>query len=142
MESKELRLGNLVMQNDSYGYVYSIESAEPRQDKRFSDKDIISIFDNGLTYVPIDECKHIELTEDIILRLGFKKHKIKTSIIEITIDYYQKENFIVYLLNDFFEVELINRSGNQFNLYKTFKKEVHVLQNIYFALTSTELTLI
>lgn len=32
MEVNELRIGNLVSQNNFFGYVYSIESAEPRKE--------------------------------------------------------------------------------------------------------------
>lgn len=63
MEVNELRIGNLVSQNNFFGYVYSIESAEPRKEKRFSDKVIVTLFDNGLTAVTIDEVEPIPLTE-------------------------------------------------------------------------------
>lgn len=67
LKAQDLRIGNLVTQNGFYGYVYSIESAMPRSEKRFSDKEIITLFDNGITTVPIDEITPIPITEDILL---------------------------------------------------------------------------
>jgi len=83
----------------------------------------------------------IPLTEEWLFKFGFKKIKIKTTIKGFYIISYKLNDFVVYLLSDFFEVELIRQNKEQFNLFKTFKKEVHFLQNLYFALINEELKL-
>ena len=64
MEKNELRIGNLISQNGFNGYVYAIQSEEPRSDKRFDGKVLVTLFDNGLTTVSIDEIEPILLTEE------------------------------------------------------------------------------
>lgn len=83
----------------------------------------------------------ITLNDEFILKLGFEKKSYFTTGIKVEVIYYQLNNFVIFILHNSFEVELINKSGDQFNLYKNFKKEVHILQNIYFLLRNKELTL-
>jgi len=130
LKANELRIGNLVSQNGFYGYVYSIESAEPRNDIRFSDKDIITLFDNGITYVPIDEIEPIPLTEEWLIKFGFEldieddgyfKGKYKVSVSD--------EGCIFFIYDNYYPIEICEF------------KYIHQLQNLYFALTNTELTI-
>jgi hypothetical protein len=89
--------------------------------------------------IPDNLIKPLELTEKWAIKLGFKKIVFETSINTLEIVYYKKENFVIYILDDSFEVELIKKDGSQFNLFTNFKKEVHKLQNVYFELTGKEL---
>jgi hypothetical protein len=130
LQTTELRIGNLVMQNGFYGYVYSIGSPEPRKEKRFSDKAIITLFDNGLTTVPIDEIEPIPLTEEILLKLGFKQNE------------QFKTNFKFYLKDNEIEINIYNGNNNSWlnDRYVINLKYVHQLQNLFFSLCGEELT--
>jgi hypothetical protein len=128
MKANSLRIGNLVSQNGFYGYVYSIESAEPRNDIRFSDKDIITLFDNGMTYVPIDEIEPIPLTEEWLIKFGF--NKVCSMYIRIS---------------DINEMEFFDNIITFKDWFCKLEKKiqyVHQLQNLYFALTGEELKLL
>jgi hypothetical protein len=128
IQENEIRVGNYFNRifsiNDKLGYIKWDSSDWYREGE---------CIDSFEYYEPIP------LTEDILLKCGFKLVKLKTSIKDFYVVYYKKDNFVVYIMSDFFEVELINNSGEQFNLFKTFKKELHTLQNLYFALTGEEL---
>ena len=126
MKPNELRIGNLVIQNEFHGYVYSIESPLPRKEKRFSDKAIITLFDNGLTTVPIDEIEPIPLTEEWLLKFGFDKYEFDHKENQ----YRHKERLIVLRDDKFVDY------GSSVVL-----EHIHQLQNLYFALTGSELTL-
>lgn len=111
MKANELRIWNLVSQNSSYGYVYSIESPLPRKEKRFSDKVVITLFDNGIISIPIDEITPIQLTEEWLLKFG-------------KIEWVNKD------IDGFFY---------WFNGEKKYLKFVHSLQNTYFCIEQKEL---
>ena len=110
MEARELRFGNLV---DYYGNIVTISS--------INDNDVG--FSN---YVPIDyplltEIEPIPLTEEWLVRFGFEK--ISSSWLRIG----------YFLINKYFDVEWF---GDQIHISL---KNVHQLQNLYFALTGKEL---
>ena len=130
MRATDLRIGNYVR--------YLNKLAKVRQIR--SNKILLkSIGIPQIVYV--DYIEPIELTEEILLKCGFEKTTIPTAIKDIFIVYYKKDSFVVYLMNDFFEIELITKDGEQFNLFRTFKKELHILQNIYQLLENQELTI-
>lgn len=81
----------------------------------------------------------IPLSEELLFKSGFELVKVPTEIKDFHIEYYKKGIFVVYLLKDHFEVELINKVGEQFNLFKIFKKQLHKLQNIYYEIEGEEL---
>jgi hypothetical protein len=142
MRAEELRIGNLVMYNGMIMKISEIQSPKPLKDKMYSDKYIIELFDGaGLISCVFEEIQAITLAEEWLIKLGFEKKSWFSKGIVIECIYYQLNDFVIYLLPKSFEIELINKSGEQFNLYKNFKKEVHILQNIFFALTQTELKL-
>ena len=124
LKVQELRIGNLVSQNGFFGYVYSIESALPREEERFSDKDVITLFDNGLTTVPIEEIIPIRLNERWLMRFGFSE---------------LEKNYRTFFVNNKFKLEMSN--GGNVYYGKFWLPYVHSLQNLYFALTGVELEL-
>jgi hypothetical protein len=73
MTVNELRIGNYVSQNSFMGYVYSIESPLPRKEERFNDKALVTLFDNGLTTITINEIEPIILTDKWFEKWGFHK---------------------------------------------------------------------
>lgn len=130
MEAKELRVGNVLLFQGSKGKLFGINNYGFIQ---YSEE-------NTIFNCSIDEIEPIKLTEEILLKCGFEKTTYITRGIEIEIVCYRLNNIVVYILNDFFEIEIITADG-QFNLYKSFKKHLHQLQNLYFALTNEELNI-
>jgi hypothetical protein len=118
MEARELRIGNWV--KTGYGHKYQVAFIKDESD---------------------EDCLPIPLTEDWLLKFGFEKQIIKTLLKGVNIINYRLNNFIVYILPNSFEVELIREDGEQFNLWLNFDKTIHILQNLYFALKGEELTI-
>lgn len=125
IQANELRVGNYILKSLKSGQGRKIESKTGCQD-------IVRIFENtgSFNYEPIT------LTENWLLRFGFEK-KVN--------NFGQWFNKGVYLL----EYQFISDS---YTLRKSINKDesillndkvkyVHQLQNLYFALTGTELTL-
>jgi hypothetical protein len=135
MKASELRIGNLT----EYFIIDKLDERKEFWEVNALDIDDISDI-NRLGY-KLAGYRPIPLTEEWLLRFGFERIKINTSVKGIWIIYYKLNDFVVYLLSDFFEVELIKKNKEQFNLRKVFKKEVHILQNLYFAIINQELTL-
>lgn len=147
--STELRLGNLVTQNGVTGSIYSIEGAQPMSDKRFSDKDLITLFDGGLLTVPIDEVFAIPLTEEVFLQfdqvvkdgewLSIGHHDARYCFRYRDWTGTSAGNWAVY-------IEYTDSGDPNFNGVKlpiAFDIIwVHQLQNIFFALTGIELQLL
>ena len=131
LKNNELRIGNLVSQNSSYGYVYSIESPLPRKEKRFSDKVVITLFDNGIISIPIDEITPIQLTEEWLLKFRFDKDDFCSLYIRYTLN---NITIIHDTKNNTFLVD-----GIKYKL--VYLKYVHQLQNLYFCLCGKELEL-
>lgn len=115
MEAKEIRIGNLVECFQKVNEIVSIDS----EDK------IVKLKEG--TLVHCDDISPIKLTEEWLLKFGFKKNKTgfySKGRLEFHTKYGWKilENWV----KDWFGVSEI--------IY------VHQLQNLYFALTGTELT--
>lgn len=122
MKASELRIGN---------YVHTIN---PRHNDKVLK--IESIGDNESVNVffreyKLSEIEPIPLTEEILLKFGFKKEK--TTYIN---DYY-------IFINGVWNIKF-KREGYcsfiTFGCFLTDIKYVHELQNLYFALTKEELT--
>lgn len=147
MEAKELRIGNYVnvIYNDLLGEVFNITRTTVRV---FVDNELEDLKPS------LEEIEPIQLTEEWLIRLGFYK-KTKEAYI----------NGFQYLLqvdgnHDDIEIEGVDRDGTWFDGIGTMKegelvvntlckgnyvcnavRHVHQLQNLYYALTNTELTL-
>jgi hypothetical protein len=98
MKLKDLRVGNYLAQ----GWVYSLNCAEPLRDSRFSDRDLVTLFDNGIITLPIEEVNPIQITEDLLIKLGFTK-KTNTDYIlagtDILLDYFDEWSTDFYFGN-------------------------------------------
>lgn len=119
MESRELRIGNYV--EDNNGFVFNV----------------VSIHDDGTVYCDFKEnegdvwefdknntCKGIELTEEIILKCGFDKQGF----------YFLNRNSALMQM----EISL-SRKCFISSLLTIEIKHIHQLQNLYYALTGEEL---
>ena len=116
MEAKELRIGNLVY--DINNKIIEIEEVL-RYKISFS-------FKLGIGFAGYKSIKPIPLTEEWLIKLGFKEVNPKRGIISSFI-----KNGI--------QIDISN-SGNYY--YKNILiLSIHQLQNLYFALTGEELTI-
>lgn len=128
MEANELRLSNIVDYNGVNFKIYSVRSPEPNADDYYNDKSIITIWNNGLADVCIDDLNPIPLTEEWLIKFGFEKTKgyvFKIDKFSLFDHNYDQGNLFLKLNSQ--NVPLINI------------KYVHQLQNLYFALTGKEL---
>lgn len=116
MKANELRIGNLISDVFATGKFYGVVN------KVHKDK----VYYNGFVS-KIEDIEPIPLTEEWLLKFGFSKNHF---------DYiYEKGEFYVEVC----ENDYIFR-WNDFNIDINLKT-VHRLQNLYFALTQSELTI-
>jgi hypothetical protein len=140
VKETELRIGNLVSQNGYPGLVYSIESALPRREERFNDKVVITLYDSGLATVTLDQVSAVTLTEEWLLKFGFKKENNTIYSISDTLSSSEVGKWYFFKNeNDSFTPNI--KRENKFSWIGKDINYVHQLQNIYFALTGEELTL-
>ena len=121
MEANELRISNLVLHE---GEILTIKSIS---------KSVVS-FDGRNYWTLLKDCKPIPLTEDWLTKFGFKH----------TEDYFQKKSIGKNITLEF--AILHKRTilfDNKKKLFVELKfcEYVHQAQNLYFALTGSELTL-
>ena len=123
MEAKELRIGNYIMFSDNNGISYrKISCIKINEFGFYSDIDGVNL---GI-------CKPIPLTEEWLLKFGFEKD----------IEYDNTFNLGIPVLNGFTTITIDVRAEVLLLDCMEIKiKHVHQLQNLYFALTGTHLTL-
>jgi hypothetical protein len=121
MKANEFRIDNLVDYKYGEELFYKIASI---------DEETVSLKDNiSFDYIGYDEIEGIPLTEDWLIKFGFKKN----------------ETFC--FINIESGIELMNIANKYFRgrykgaLITKDIEYVHQLQNLYFALTNKELTL-
>jgi hypothetical protein len=126
MEAKEFRIGNLI----NYRIVDKMDERQEWLEVSEIDYDDLRIF--GIKDKIDNDYQPIPLTEEWLLKFGIKNanfiHEIKPQIVHI------------YSINKWFFA--INEDGNIRMLHPVNEiniKYVHQLQNLYFALTGTEL---
>ncbi len=140
IKAEELRIGNWVKYGKHLNIVCSLQSPKPLKDTRFADKWVVEINPPDIFDVTIDELKPIPLTEEWLERFGFKKGSEKG----LSLNHYYKQ---LELLNWEYKCTP-NMTRDGFIVHHGFMsdwselteiKHVHSLQNLYFALTNTEL---
>jgi hypothetical protein len=118
MKANELRIGNIVLR-------------EPILDNKYTNKPWreIIVSSNDITACVVNEkaFKPIPLTEEWLLRFGFQLMSYGL----------RKDDFYIWNSNHEFEFLLVKGSTEE---YLTIPY-VHILQNLYFALTGEELKL-
>lgn len=129
MKTNELRKGNKIKYHDKIITVAGIV----RNTIYYESKELC--FDSNVgEYKPFQP---IQLTEEWLLKFGFKK--IKDTWITNKSFHYENGKCWIYLIENGFEFELITLSERH-NLCNTYKF-VHQLQNLYFAITGEELAI-
>ena len=154
IDIKELRIGSLISGPEK---VAGILPPSFSSYSRFSDKYLIDVFDGATnSHIPLDEVEPIPLTEEWLLKLGFKYryHKKHGNGADWQPDYpfteykrYVRGDYSVTMENirwkerrgdiciDDWETYIEHEGGS---LYPPIDY-VHQLQNIFFALTGEEL---
>lgn len=125
MDMKELRIGNYIK---SIGIIYKLISVDIKGNLKGIDD--VTTFNLDGYYTPIP------LTEEWLLKFGFERLSYEKNYplyINKNKDGYS-HSFFVSIHSDFSRVSIVNQS------LRTLKY-VHELQNLYFALTQTELTI-
>jgi len=135
MQANELRIGNYF--NDRAGKLLKLDWWES------INKACCKMEIEGKEVHPMTEyvesCTPILLTEEWLVKFGFKKVRENTKHFKVDFFHYENDDCWIYLILDGFELEL-NTSDERHNLDRTYKY-VHQLQNLYFALTGKELTI-
>lgn len=72
MKANELMIGNAIMYNGHIFKVTDISSAWPRENDRYNNKPVVTIFNEGIFTVGIDEIQPIPITEEFLKKNGFK----------------------------------------------------------------------
>ena len=131
METSELRINNIVLARGAQSVVKSIDETHVGYSKSKHGKWIKR---ETLTEerVPITLIKPIQLTEEWLVKLGFKQ----MYFLGAKINYYVKSCIIYSIIDRHVEY----KNGN-INCIIRKCEHVHDLQNLYFAITGEELTL-
>lgn len=140
MKTNELRLGNWVVYNNQIvkttGLHYDMFECGNPDDE------------NWMCTGRISEVQPIELTEEILVKIGFEKifqSNITKGMFELNYDISDNEfiNVICRLFEDgTLNLTIIERYGSMMgdnSLYKNGIKYLHQLQNAYYLLTNEEL---
>lgn len=131
IQENDVRRNNWVLFDDKYFKIDTISEEFPTLDTT----------EFGIGVVNWNNIHPIPLTEEVLLKCGFEKKKWDNPHLIIQDTYYQLGNIAIYLLRDSFEVELIvGKNVKQFNLFINFKKQLHILQNLYWCLCGKELS--
>lgn len=127
MDIKELRIGNYVKYNGCVVSVYAISNPMPNSNNNFNNKGRVTLWCNGLIAANIDEIEPIPITEELLLKIGFKQcgYLFKTLFIEM---YEAEKGWHLHIDNERFETAL-----------SITIKYVHQLQNAYYLATGKEL---
>lgn len=137
MEVKELRVGNYVKYNGSIVSVYAISNPTPNKDKHFNNKARVTLWCNGLIDAIIDKIEPIPITEELLLKIGFKKDVDANSRYRYAID------------NCLFEIRLcdigtlikleVYCEDNVRKVHLPKTPNLHQLQNAYYLVVGKEL---
>lgn len=143
MKPQELRIGNYVKYNGSVVSVYAISNPTPNKDKHFDNKARVTLWCNGLIDATIDEIEPIPITDELLLKTGFKKGRngyfeCREYNDELNIRFCENYTFIEYT-NLHFNPEDVTETnyGSSLEFPKTI--HLHTLQNIWYLLTGKEL---
>ena len=137
MEINELRIGNHI---EYCGYIAKVDGIDDRISAiNIENKD--HIFDKPSYFDPI------ELTEEVLLKIGFKKEERISSILyyldyEINGDEYFHVRYVIYNSKALPLLRITSPSpiiSESYELTKRGIKYLHQLQNAYYCLTNNEL---
>ena len=128
IQANELRIGNYVNTNNGIDIIKGIFLECLSFDNRGNEN--VSTY-NYYLKLPIGACNPIPLTEELLLKCGFEKVGTKGGYS------FDKDKLSIVFKNVFYE-----NGRTYFNSWCILEhsiKYLHQLQNLYFALTQTEL---
>lgn len=129
MEINELRIGNYVSFHNVFYKIVEIEK----------DRVLIEYHNGETDYCHIDYIDPIELTEDVLLKIGFEKvYTVPHNRLRLCVKNGNEITRISYdfLFDDITRLEIM---GNGDSLNKRNIKYLHELQNTYYCLTNQEI---
>ena len=122
LKNNELRIGNLV--NSKNDGIISITN--------ISEKSVAVSEAHCYNHIPVEFISPIQLTEEWLLKFGFKKRKNRHL-------FHWENKIVISEYKDEFENFFYPKTGYDIRFSNEIKY-VHQLQNLYFALTGAELT--
>lgn len=137
MEVQELRIENCIRYNGSVASVYAISNPTPNSYNNFNNKEQVTLWCNRLIHATIDEIEPIPITEELLLKIGFKKDVDANSLYRYAID---NCLFEIRFWDSGTLIKLENYCEDcvrKVHLPKT--PNLHQLQNAYYLLTGKEL---
>ena len=126
IQANELKIGNYIQSGKG---IYNVISISHYKDST----DIITVANDGVVIPYPCIYKGIPITEEWLLKFGFEQN----GILQLKFDEYSK-GFIT--LGKVVSGEELYQLIYDGKCFLTFLQYVHHLQNLYFALTQTELT--
>lgn len=146
MKVNELKIGNYVKFYDPINgtNIYKVYNIDDR-----GSVSRVSLEDKGqLASCTVKDIEPIELTEDVLLKIGFKKERQLISILfyldyEIDVDNIIRVKYIIYPNRS--SLPLLKITTSRYENYECFEfmkrgvKYLHELQNSYYCLTNQEL---
>lgn len=137
MKTNELRIGNYVSFHNVWYKIVGIEKER-----------VLIEYHNGETdYCWIDYIDPIELTEEVLFKIGFKKERKLISILfyldyEINDDEYIRVKYLIYNSKTLPLLRIASPSASIYESHELTKrgiKYIHELQNAYYCLTNQEM---
>lgn len=117
MNLEELKINNLLEYNGQVCRVMSLLHPTPMKDPRYSDKPLVEIYvGSGVITVPLEDCEAIELTDKWFYNFGFYRIGKNRDFVKNGVFIHRRKRGWV-----------MRRSV-------PILKNVHTLQNLYFAL--------
>ncbi len=136
MKAQDLRLGNFVIAKNEI--IKIIE---------FRESFVLGENNNCLIRCLPNQLEPIELTEEVLFKIGFEKEERKSNILyyldyRINEDEYIRVRYVIYNSKALPLLKITSPSAIFFESHELTKrgiKYLHVLQNIYYCLTDKEL---
>lgn len=137
MTKEELRIGNYISIHNVWYKIVGIEK----------ERVLIEYHNGEADYYWIDYIEPIKLTEEVLLKIGFRKEERISSILyyldyEIDLDECIHVKYLIYDSKALPLLRITSPSAIIFESYKFTKrgiKYLHELQNAYYCLTGEEL---
>lgn len=142
MNANELRIGNLLFHNNEIITVkgisphcgdYAINCEKKYINKRIELDETETITEEiRPTWVYLRKCKPVQLTEEWLSKFGFEYEDLGD---DTPYEWYKKDNIEIWDFNgEYWICDMLDQY-----VFEKEIKYVHQLQNLYFALTNTEL---
>lgn len=143
MDIKELRIENCIRYNGSVASVYAISNPTPNNYNHFNTKEKVMLWCNRLIDATIDDIEPIPITEELLLKIGFKKGRngyfnYRDYNDELSIRFSENYTNIEYA-NLHFNPEDVTETNYGSSLEFPNTLHLHTLQNIWYLLTGKEL---